>query len=109
MNSETTETIAKDAADAAITAIHQPEDSRLEIASYLDRQIQEKLESMNLTTAQTKQVLTIIHDTVRPEITKLTAMWNGMDWTYAVQFIAFAVLFYLAFKILKENLLKRYR
>ena len=34
---------------------------------------------------------------------KLTAMWNGMDWTYAVQFIAFAVLFYLAFKILKEN------
>lgn len=79
MNSETTETIAKDAADAAITAIYQPEDSRLEIASYLDRQIQEKLESMNLTTAQTKQVLTIIHDTVRPEITKLTAMWNGAN------------------------------
>ena len=34
---------------------------------------------MNLTTAQTMQVLTIIHDTVRPEITKLTAMWNGAN------------------------------
>ena len=36
-------------------------------------------------------------------VQKLTDMWNGMDWTYAVQFVAFAVLFYLAFKILKEN------
>lgn len=79
MNSETTETIAKDAADAVITAIYQPRDSGIEIASYVDQQIQEKLESMNLTTAQTKQVLTIIHDTVRPEITKLTAMWNGAN------------------------------
>lgn len=80
MNSETTETITKDAADAAITAINYPEDhSGLEIASYLDKQIQEKLENMNLTTAQTMQVLTIIHDTVRPEITKLTAMWNGAN------------------------------
>ena len=79
MNSETTETIAKDAADASITAIYQPENSGLEIASYLDQQIQEKLEKMNLTTAQTMQVLTIIHDTVRPEITKLTAMWNGAN------------------------------
>lgn len=79
MNSESTETITKDAADAAITSIYQPEDSGLEITSYLDRQIQEKLESMNLTTAQTMQVLTIIHDTVRPEITKLTAMWNGAN------------------------------
>lgn len=80
MNSETTKTITKDAADAVITAINYPEDhSGLEIASYVDRQIQEKLESMNLTTAQTMQVLTIIHDTVRPEITKLTAMWNGAN------------------------------
>lgn len=79
MNSETTETITKDAADAAITSIYQPEDSGLEISSYVDKQIQEKLESMNLTTAQTMQVLTIIHDTVRPEITKLTAMWNGAN------------------------------
>ena len=79
MNSETTETITKDAADAAITEIYQPEDSGLEISSYVDKQIQEKLESMNLTTAQTMQVLTIIHDTVRPEITKLTAMWNGAN------------------------------
>ena len=80
MNSETTETITKDAADAAITAIYQPEDhSGLEISSYVDRQIQEKLETMNLTTAQTMQILTIIHDTVRPEITKLTAMWNGAN------------------------------
>lgn len=80
MNSETTETITKDAADAALTAINYPEDhSGLEIASYLDKQIQEKLENMNLTTAQTMQVLTIIHDTVRPEITKLTAMWNGAN------------------------------
>ncbi len=36
-------------------------------------------------------------------VDKLVNMWNGMDWTYAVQFIAFVVLFYLAFKILKEN------
>lgn len=79
MYPETTETIAKDAADAAITAIYQPDDSGLDIASHLDRQIQEKLESMNLTTAQTMQVLTIIHDTVRPEIIKLTAMWNGAN------------------------------
>ena len=79
MNSETTETITKDAADATITAIYQPEDAGIEIASYVDKQIQEKLESMNLTTAQTMQVLTIIHDTVRPEITKLTAMWNGAN------------------------------
>ena len=79
MNSETTKTITKDAADAVITAIRQPEDSHDNIASYVDRQIQEKLESMNLTTAQTMQVLTIIHDTVRPEITKLTAMWNGAN------------------------------
>lgn len=79
MNSETTETITKDAADAAITAIYNPEDSDIEISSYVDKQIQEKLESMNLTTAQTMQVLTIIHDTVRPEITKLTAMWNGAN------------------------------
>lgn len=79
MNSETTETITKDAADAALTAIYQPDDSHDDIASYLDQQIQEKLESMNLTTAQTMQVLTIIHDTVRPEITKLTAMWNGAN------------------------------
>ena len=79
MYPETTETITKDAADAAITAIYQSENSGLEIASYLDQQIQEKLESMNLTTAQTMQVLTIIHDTVRPEITKLTAMWNGAN------------------------------
>lgn len=79
MNSETTKTITKDAADAVITAIYQPEDSHDDIASYVDRQIQEKLESMNLTTAQTMQVLTIIHDTVRPEITKLTAMWNGAN------------------------------
>lgn len=80
MNSETTETITKDVADAALTAIDYPEDhSGLEIASYLDKQIQEKLENMNLTTAQTMQVLTIIHDTVRPEITKLTAMWNGAN------------------------------
>lgn len=34
---------------------------------------------------------------------KFVGMWNGMDWTYAVQFIAFAVLFYLVFKVLKEN------
>ena len=34
---------------------------------------------------------------------KLSAMWNGMDWTYAVQLIAFAVLFYIVFKVLKEN------
>lgn len=79
MNSENTETITKDAADAAITSIYQPEDSGLEISSYVDRQIQEKLETMNLTTAQTMQILTIIHDTVRPEITKLTAMWNGAN------------------------------
>lgn len=79
MNSEATKTITKDAADAVITAIYQPEDSHDDIASYVDRQIQEKLESMNLTTAQTMQVLTIIHDTVRPEITKLTAMWNGAN------------------------------
>ena len=79
MNSETTETITKDAADAAITAIYQPKDSGIEIASYVDQQIQEKLDSMNLTTTQTMQVLTIIHDTVRPEITKLTAMWNGAN------------------------------
>lgn len=80
MNSEATKTITKDAADAVITAINYPEDhSGLEIASYVDKQIQEKLESMNLTTAQTMQVLTIIHDTVRPEITKLTAMWNGAN------------------------------
>ena len=79
MNSETTETITKDAADATITAIYQLEDAGIEIASYVDKQIQEKLESMNLTTAQTMQVLTIIHDTVRPEITKLTAMWNGAN------------------------------
>ena len=79
MNSETTKTITKDAADAAITAICQPKDACLDIESYVDRQIQEKLESMNLTTAQTMQVLTIIHDTVRPEITKLTAMWNGAN------------------------------
>lgn len=79
MNSESTETITKDAADAAITSIYQPEDSGVEIASYVDKQIQEKLDSMNLTTTQTMQVLTIIHDTVRPEITKLTAMWNGAN------------------------------
>lgn len=79
MNSESTETITKDAADAAITSIYQPEDSGVEIASYVDKQIQEKLETMNLTTAQTMQILTIIHDTVRPEITKLTAMWNGAN------------------------------
>lgn len=79
MNSETTETITKDAADAVITAIYQPKDSGLEISSYVDQQIQEKLETMNLTTAQTMQILTIIHDTVRPEITKLTAMWNGAN------------------------------
>lgn len=80
MNSEATKTITKDAADAVITAINYPEDhSGLEIASYVDKQIQEKLESMNLTTAQTMQVLTIIHDTVRPEITKLIAMWNGAN------------------------------
>lgn len=78
MNSETTKTIAKDAADAVITAIYQPE-ACLDIESHLDRQIQEKLENMNLTTAQTMQVLTIMHDTVRPEITKLTAMWNGAN------------------------------
>ncbi len=34
---------------------------------------------------------------------KLTDMWNGMDWTYAVQLVAFAALFYLVFKILKNN------
>ena len=34
---------------------------------------------------------------------KIIKMWNGMDWTYAVQFVAFAVLFYLVFKVLKEN------
>ena len=34
---------------------------------------------------------------------KLSAMCNGMDWTYAVQLIAFAVLFYIVFKVLKEN------
>lgn len=79
MNPEIAETITKDAADAVITAIYQPEDAGIEIASYVDQQIQEKLESMNLTTAQTMQVLTIIHDTVRPEITKLTAMWNGAN------------------------------
>ena len=79
MNSETTETITKDAADAAITEIYQPEVACLDIESYVDQQIQEKLESMNLTTAQTMQVLTIIHDTVHPEITKLTAMWNGAN------------------------------
>lgn len=78
MNSETTKTIAKDAADAVITAIYQPE-ACLDIESHLDRQIQEKLENMNLTTAQTMQVLTIIHDTVRPEIIRLTAMWNGAN------------------------------
>lgn len=79
MNPEIAETITKDAADAVITAICQPKDACLDIESYVDRQIQEKLESMNLTTAQTMQVLTIIHDTVRPEITKLTAMWNGAN------------------------------
>lgn len=79
MNPEIAETITKDAADAVITEICQPEDAGIEIASYVDKQIQEKLESMNLTTAQTMQVLTIIHDTVRPEITKLTAMWNGAN------------------------------
>ena len=36
-------------------------------------------------------------------VDKLKNMWNGMDWTYAVQFVAFVVLFYIAFKILKEN------
>ncbi len=34
---------------------------------------------------------------------KIVRMWENMDWTYGVQFAAFAVLFYLAFKILKEN------
>lgn len=79
MNPEIAKIITKDAADAVITAICQPKDACLDIESYVDRQIQEKLESMNLTTAQTMQVLTIIHDTVRPEITKLTAMWNGAN------------------------------
>jgi len=79
MNPEAAKTIANDAADAVITAICQPKDACLDIESYVDRQIQEKLESMNLTTAQTMQVLTIIHDTVRPEITKLIAMWNGAN------------------------------
>ena len=36
-------------------------------------------------------------------VDKLTAMWKGLDWTYAVQLVAFAVLFYLAVKILKAN------
>lgn len=34
---------------------------------------------------------------------KLQKMWEGMDWTYAVQFVAFALLFYLVFKVLKQN------
>lgn len=79
MNSETTETVAKAAADTVVTTIRQSETSCLDVISDLDRQIQEKLENMNLTTAQTMQVLTIIHDTVRPEIAKLTAMWNGAN------------------------------
>ena len=36
-------------------------------------------------------------------VQKLTDMWNGMDWTYAVQFVAFAAMFYIVFKVLKEN------
>ncbi len=34
---------------------------------------------------------------------KIVRMWENMDWTSGGQFAAFAVLFYLAFKILKEN------
>lgn len=36
-------------------------------------------------------------------IDKIINMWNGMDWTYALQLVGFAVMFYLVFKVLKEN------
>lgn len=36
-------------------------------------------------------------------IEKFVNMWNGMDWTYALQFVGFAVMFYLVFKVLKDN------
>ena len=36
-------------------------------------------------------------------IDKILNMWNGLDWTYILQFIGFTVMFYLVFKVLKEN------
>lgn len=34
---------------------------------------------------------------------KFVAMWNGMGWSYLFQFITFAFLFYIVFKVLKQN------
>ncbi len=34
---------------------------------------------------------------------KLKLMWEGMDWGYLIQLIALFILFYIVFKILKEN------
>lgn len=80
MNSENNVDSIQSAATNATCAIIDPMDSSVISAlTELDQKIQTKLENMNLTTAQTMQVLTIIHDTVRPEISKLTAICNGMN------------------------------
>lgn len=34
---------------------------------------------------------------------KITAMANGFDYSYVIEFIVFAVAFYIAFKLLKDN------
>lgn len=36
-------------------------------------------------------------------IDKIVAFWNDRNWTYLLQFIIFTVLFYLIFKVLKNN------
>lgn len=79
MNSENNVDSIQSATDAAHAIVDQMDSSVISALTELDQKIQTKLENMNLTTAQTMQVLTIIHDTVRPEISKLTAMWNGMN------------------------------
>lgn len=79
MNSENNVDSIQSATSAARSSIDQMDLSVISALSELDQKIQTKLENMNLTTAQTMQVLTIIHDIVRPEITKITAMWNGAN------------------------------
>lgn len=36
-------------------------------------------------------------------VERVVNMWNGMDWSYLVQFITFTLMFYVVFKLLKDN------
>ncbi len=36
-------------------------------------------------------------------VERVVNMWNGLDWSYLVQFITFTLMFYVVFKLLKDN------